>query len=701
MAPVSDSSWMDQWQMVAGKGDASRLEEMWLSRVEQGVGDGAELLEALKYLRGANKKALAGTLLELAIEEAASGGAWSACRAFAREMLRQGIGDDKMARTKLVEAMRHLGAHSPSLARFLQHFDLLGARKPLEALEQLETWLMHDVGTVFAMAGRGPGRVVEANPALGMLRLDLEQEKRVPMPIDAASKYLTPLPEGHFLRRRLEDRAGLRAQVLADPQVALVTVLESFGVAMSAPEIKNAMTGLVTEQEWTAWWAKARKLPRLLAEGSGVKVQYRLAAGDAADGEIRAQFEAAALPGRVELARRHGGRSRELAELMGRELAAASAQPDVDPSLAWDGLQLALRLGGADREVVDGARAELVRRVGVVPLLDALGDAVQREQALDLAREVDPEGWSAALPVWLERESHARVLGRLGVWLVERGDTDLVKRFLDQVFMQPQRYPGVFVWACELADDPQLRVLVDDRLGGTLLVRMVEFSERKEMVPYRARMRELLSAKGLAARLIAEHLTQDQARRLVQVLEAPGELWELRSWVRRAVLARFPDLLKAPPSEAIPALIATAERLQEELRRLREKEIPEVLRAIQIAKEEGDLRENFEYHAARARQELLSARAAKLQEDLSRLRIIDPRTTDCSVVRVGTRVTLRRPTGPGEVQVTILGPYEADPERGILSSGSEAAEALLDKDRGTAVTHAGETWIIASIDPAV
>ena len=383
------------------------------------------------------------------------------------------------------------------------------------------------------------------------------------------------------------------------------------------------------------------------------------------------------------------------------DLAAACAQPNANPSLAWDGLQLALRLGGADREVVEAARAALIRRVGVVPLLDALGDAVQREQALELARQVDSEAWSEALPVWLEQESHARVLGRLGAWLVERGDAGLVTRFLDQVFMQPLRYPGVFVWACELADDPQLRILVEDRMGGTLLVRMVEFSERKEMVPYRARMRELLSAKGLAARLIAEHLTQDQARRLVQVLEAPGELWELRSWVRRAVLARFSELLKAPPSEAIPALIATAERLQEELRRLREKDIPEVLRAIGIAKEEGDLRENFEYHAARARQELLSARAAKLQEDLSRLRIIDPSSTDCSVVRVGTRVTLRRPTGPEEIDVTILGPYEADPERNILSSGSEVAEALLDKDRGTVVTFAGGTWIISSIVPAV
>lgn len=697
---VSETSWIDEWQQVAGKGDAGKLEELWLERLGAGIGDGDELLEALKLIRGANRKAMAGTLLELAVEEAATEGAWTACRAFAVEMLRQGVGEEKLARTKLAAALRRLWSGRASLERFLQHFDLASVRRPLEALAQLESWLTYDVGGVFLMAGKGPGRIVEANPALGMLRLDLEQEKRVPVPIDAAPKYLTPLPEGHFLRRRLEGRAALREQVLADPQTALVAVLESFGTSMGAPELKVALTGLVGDDEWTAWWAKARKLPRLLSEGTGARLQYRLAAGEAADGEIREQFLAATLPDRVELARRHGGRSRPLAELMGRELALACATDDADPVLAWDGLQLALRLGGAEREEVERQRAEMVRRVGVVSLVTALGDAVQREQALELARQVTPDEWAETLPLWLEQESHPRVLNRLASWLVERGEGAALSRFFDQVFLQPLRFPAALVWACELAADPALRAFVDERLGGALLVRLVELSERKEMVPHRARLRELLSAKGLAARIIQERLSAEQGRRLVQVLETPGELWEQRSWLRRAVLARFPDLLKAPASDAIPALAATVERLQEELKRLRDKDIPEVLRAIQIAKEEGDLRENFEYHAQRARQELLSARAARLQEDLAKVRVLDPSRVDCSAVRVGTRVTLHRADGRQQT-VTILGPYEADPDSSILSSGSEAAQALLERHPGAAVTFAGESCTIVAIAPAV
>ncbi len=700
VAGVSTATWIDGWQQVVGSGDASKLEELWLERLAAGIGAGDDLLAALKLIRGANRKALAGTLLELAVEEAASEGSWGACRAFAAEMLRQGVGDDTLARAKLAAAVRHLWAGRPSLEKLLQHFDLGAARRPLEALDQIESWLTYDVGGVVLMAGKGPGRIVEANPAVGMLRLDLEQDKRVPVPIDAAPKYLTLLPEGHFLRRRLEDRGGLREQVLADPQTTLVAVLESLGPSMGVPELKSALQGLVGEDEWASWWARARKLPRLLAEGSGSRLQYRLAAGEAADGEIREQFLAASLPDRVELARRHGGRSRNLAELMGRELTRACAAPDADPVTAWEGLQLALRLGGSERAEVEALRAELVRRVGVFELLAALGDAVQREQALELARQHVPDEWAAVLAVWLEQESHPKVLGRLAVWLIERGEEAVLTRFFNQVFLQPSRFPAAFVWASEVSGDPALRSFVDEHLGGAFLVRLVELSERKEMVPYRARLRELLAAKGLAASIIGERLSLEQGRRLVQVLETPGELWEQRAWLRRAVLARFPDLLKAPVVGVIPALAATAERLQDELKRLRDKDIPEVLRAIQIAKEEGDLRENFEYHAQRARQELLSARAAKLQEDLAKLRVLDPSQVDCSVVRVGTRVTLRRADGC-ELTVTILGPYEADPDAGILSSGSEAAQGLLEHRPGAVVAYAGESWTIVAIVPAV
>jgi len=695
---VSETSWLAGWDAVIAGGDAAKIEEFWLARLEQGVGDGEAFAEALRRLRSAGKKTLASTLLEVAEEQANGEGAWLARKRFLCELLRLGIGDGEKRRVALEECVRRVWADRPSLDKLLRHFPLRGAKKPLETLESLEEWLAHDVGGVFAMAGRGPGRVVEANPHLGMLRLDFEKERRVPMPIDAARKFLTPLPPGHFLRRRLEERDALAAEVAADPQRALEAIVESVGTAVSVPDIKAALAGLLPEDAWTSWWNKAKKNPRLVASGSGTRVQYRLAGGGGAEEEIRAEFASAALPQKVELARRHAARSRALGAEMGAELLAAAQGEGVDAGLAWEALGLAARTG-ADPAQVRTVREALIGRAGPVALLEGVGDAAQREAVLDFVRERSPQAWVALFATWMERESNARLLTRLATALVDAGEGARVQAFLEEVFVQPTRYPAAFLWACEEGDEG-LSKLLEERRTGALLVRMVELAERREFGPLRARLKAVISAGGLAGRIIQQRLTAEQGRRLVQILERQGEMADERNWLRRAVTARFPELRPGAVVDVVPALPGTVHRLQAELRDLLEKQIPETLKAIQEARSHGDLSENFEYHAARARQEYLSARASELQGDLAKVRLIDPAKIDMARVRVGTRVRLE-PQGGGDGRtVTILGPYEADPEKGIVSNGSEAAQALLERGPGEAVRFDGAAWTIASIEPA-
>lgn len=692
---METSGWLDTWDAVVATADSAAIEAAWLARLEAGAGDGAELAEALRRLRSAGKKTVAAGLLELAADEARRGGAWPACKLLLAEMLRLGIGEADACRAGLEECVRHIWAGRPSLERALAHFSLRTARKPAETLAAVEAWLEYDLGGVFAMAGRGPGRVVEANWQLGVLRLDFAREKRVPVPIDAAPKYLTALPSGHFLRRRLEEEDVLRAEVTGDPPAALGAILESFGAAMSVTELKGALAGLVGEEQWTSWWNKAKKHPRLLAIGSGVKVQYRMAAAEGASAEIRAQFEAAALPQRLELARRHGARERELAAFMAAELLAAAGAA-ADPQQAWEALQAAARLGG-DAAAVEAVEDAVIARFGAPALLAALGDVAQRELVLDLVRRDMPERYVDTATAWLERETSPRLLARLTTELVAAGEAARVVSLLDQVFLHPQRFPAVFVWALE-EPEARLAALLEERRGGALLVRLVELAERRELAPFRPRLKEVLSARGLAGRIVVERLTPEQGRRLLQILEKQGELAEERAWLRRAVAGRFPELREEKKDDSVPALQATVLRLQQELKDLLERQIPETLKAIQVARAEGDLRENFEYHAQRAKQELLSARASQLQGDLARVKVVDPARIDPARVRVGTRVTL---AGEGGRRVlTVLGPYEANPDAGIVSHASEAGQALLERAVGDRVTLAGDAYTVAEIAPA-
>jgi transcription elongation factor GreA len=695
---VKGAEWLADWDELIAQGTGAAIEEFWLARLAEGVEEAAPFLEALRRLRHAGKKTLAATLLELAAGQAADDHAWAARRAFLGELLRLGIGSEERWREGLEACVRHLWADRPSLAALLGRYPLRTVRKPAAALEELETWLEFDVGCVFAMAGRGAGRVLEANPALGMLRLDFEREKRVPVPIDAARKFLTALPPGHFLRRRLEERDVLGREAAEDPAGTLAAILASFGEPLGVPEIKEALGGLVPESQWTAWWGKARKHPRLLASGTGVKVRYRLAAGEGAEDEIRAEFEGADLAGQVALARRHGARRGALGPTMAQALLEAGGAEGVEPGLAWEALALAGRLG-ANEERVTAARRELLGRVGAAALLAAAGDVPQREAVLELLRAELSE-WPAAHAAWLPNEAHARLLGKVAATLVRGGAAKQVAAFLDDVFLHPQRLPAAFVWACEAVAEEGLAGLLAERVSGALLIRLVDLAERREFGPLRSRMKEILSARGLAGVIIQQHLSEEQGKRLLQMLESHGQLTDERAWLRRAVAMRFPQLQPAAASEAVPALKETVVRLQQDLKDLLGRQIPETVRAIKIAREHGDLTENFEYHAARARQELLSARAAQLQADLARIKVIDPATIDPARVRVGTRVRLE-PAGSGDGRTfTILGPYEGDPEQGVLSVGSDAAQALLERAVGDVVALDGGRWRIAAIERA-
>jgi transcription elongation GreA/GreB family factor len=120
---------------------------------------------------------------------------------------------------------------------------------------------------------------------------------------------------------------------------------------------------------------------------------------------------------------------------------------------------------------------------------------------------------------------------------------------------------------------------------------------------------------------------------------------------------------------------------------------------MRVAKEHGDLSENFEYHAARQRHEYLSARIATLADELTRSRALDPSRVDVSEVRVGTRVELKDP-GSGTVRAaTILGPWDSKPEESVYSYESEFAQALLGGKPGDRVRVADGELEIVSIEP--
>ena len=90
----------------------------------------------------------------------------------------------------------------------------------------METWLNHDVGTVVEVQGQGVGRVTEINLTLENLKVDVGGPRPVSIPFGAVSRYVRVLPEGSFLRLKVEDPDTLAASVKDKPGESLVHILE-------------------------------------------------------------------------------------------------------------------------------------------------------------------------------------------------------------------------------------------------------------------------------------------------------------------------------------------------------------------------------------------------------------------------------------------------------------------------------------------
>jgi transcription elongation factor GreA len=123
-------------------------------------------------------------------------------------------------------------------------------------------------------------------------------------------------------------------------------------------------------------------------------------------------------------------------------------------------------------------------------------------------------------------------------------------------------------------------------------------------------------------------------------------------------------------------------KLKEELNNLERVERHVVVKAIEIAREHGDLKENAEYHAAKERQGMIEGRIRDLKDKLGRAEVIDCVKVDCARAVFGTVVELLDMDTDEKVSYQLLGSEEADVKKGSISVFSPLGKSILGKEVG-------------------
>ena len=136
--------------------------------------------------------------------------------------------------------------------------------------------------------------------------------------------------------------------------------------------------------------------------------------------------------------------------------------------------------------------------------------------------------------------------------------------------------------------------------------------------------------------------------------------------------------------EKIPLTLQDHETLNEELKLLKSRERPRVIKAIAEAREHGDLSENAEYHAAREKQSFIEGRIKELEGIISLAEVIDPKKLSGSV-KFSATVTIIDEDTEEESTYQIVGEPEADIEKNKLNVRSPLARALIGKEPGDSI----------------
>jgi transcription elongation factor GreA len=134
--------------------------------------------------------------------------------------------------------------------------------------------------------------------------------------------------------------------------------------------------------------------------------------------------------------------------------------------------------------------------------------------------------------------------------------------------------------------------------------------------------------------------------------------------------------------QQVPMTVSGAQKLREELNRLKQIERPRIINAIAEARAHGDLKENAEYHAAREQQGFTEGRIAEIEAKLSVAQVIDvTKMENTGRVIFGTTVELTNGAGK-KLTYQIVGEDEANINENKISVTSPVARALIGKFEG-------------------
>jgi transcription elongation GreA/GreB family factor len=306
--------------------------------------------------------------------------------------------------------------------------------------------------------------------------------------------------------------------------------------------------------------------------------------------------------------------------------------------------------------------------------------------------------------------NNARGVAQIPRVFVEAGQQEDLRAYLQRGVREHSVTSEALTWLCRERHDSEWNVLITPDLLGAILSALERDQHNENSRG--SKLRDLLlDDRELLPDMFAgveSSVARDGMRRLM-LTPVFDEL------TKRSLLARiiklFPELdtvitgeQKEEKTESLVVSWSSLDKRKAEFEELVNKKSPENSKEIGVARSYGDLRENFEFKAAKEMQAVLMRRKSELEAMLYRARGTNFENPDLSQVSIGTVVTVRRNGTDKEETYTILGAWDSDPDHGIISYLTAIGQALLGHKVGETISlndgAADAQFTIVRIEPA-
>ena len=558
--------------------------------------------------------------------------------------------NDSEIRKKLAHVYRILYKNSTNIEDYLDLSGIERGEHFFKSLEKLDEFLKYDIGKLFYFEKHGIGEIKEVMPAKKEFVIDFEKHPRYFIKFDIAQGLLMPITTSHFLYKKQNNLKALQELAATDPLGLTKLIISSFHEPLTTSLIKNHLAGIIDEAGVDKWWDKVRKPlesdPNIRTVGKAQKRYEFVESGIDRTTEALNEFNAASPADQYLLAEEYSRKYPALFDqIKERLMQIVYGSLTTEPALVMD---IMLLFKDTKSNVhIPFTLEDIFKNMPPAEIVHRLVNASHQRFVLDYVQKHNPDNYQQIFKNILLASHDARLMSELEEKL--NIQPAVLKEAYDAFFLLPHNYPDQFQWVLKKMARGELK----DYLTPNMLPRIISSMDHVKGI--KSTVKKLLNLEDFD--LLLKNADVDAAKKILTAVQNSTALaeYEKRDFLK-ILEYHFPILFKK--EDFIYATSEALEKKKEELGILLNVEIPANKKDISRAREHGDLSENFEYKAAKEKQDQLYQKVRDIEQDLPRAKLIDAQAIDITKVSIGTRVSLKNKRS-GQMSVfTILGRWD-------------------------------------------